>query len=127
MKLTELHNIDILWEGEIDGEDYVFVVEDGVAQFLPEYRSGKVPGGIKRGLAFAGNAAMVGLAAGWAASALKKYKQNKRNTMTFFAKGAQEKKLYKGMVDDLMKTGHYKKIRDKYESGGYLWVLKKVR
>ena len=122
MKLTELHT-EILWEGDIDGESYQFVIKDGHALF--EYRAGKVPGGLRKGLAFAGKAAMVGLAAGWAASALKKYKQNKRNTMTFFAKGGQEKKLYQGIVDDLMKTGHYKKIRDKYESGGYLWVLKK--
>ena len=125
MKLTDLHDIDILWEGELDGEQYSFIVKEGVAQFIQE-RAGKVPGGIRKGLAFAGNAAMVGIAAGWALSSLKKYKQNKRNTMTFFAKDYKERKLYTTIVNDLMKTGNYKKVRDKYESGGYLWVLKKV-
>jgi hypothetical protein len=125
MKLTELHT-EVLWEGEIGGEDYIFCIENGVAQFIQE-RAGKVPGGIRKGLAFAGKAAMVGLAAGWALDSLKKYNRNKRTTTTFFAKDMQERKLYQGIVDDLMKTGHYKKTHEKYAKGGKIWVLKRKR
>jgi len=127
MKLTDLHNIDILWEGELDGEEYAFVIEEGRAQFVRNSRGGRQSGSLKKGLAFAGNAAMAGLAAGFAVDAFNKYKKNKRNTMTFFAKGMQERKMYQQIVSDLMKTGNYKKVKDKYESGGYLWVIKKVR
>ena len=126
MKLTDLHDIDILWEGEIDGEQYSFIIKEGVAQFVAEGRAGKIAGGIGKGLAFAGNAAMIGIAAGWAVDAFRKYKKNKRNTMTFFAKDYKERKLYTTIVNDLMKTGNSKKVRDKYEGGGYLWVLKKT-
>ena len=124
MKLTEI-NKDILWEGEIDGEQYMFTInEDGHALFE---RAGKVSGSIKKGLAFAGKAAMVGLAGAWAVDAIQKYRKNKRNTMTFFTKDQQEKKLYQSIVDDLMKTGNYKKVKQSYVDGGHLWVLKKKR
>jgi len=65
----------------------------------------------------------VGLAGLWAASALSTYKKNKRYTTRFFAKSAEERKLYDRIVKDLMATGSYKLIRTKYVDGGKLWEL----
>jgi len=119
MKLSEL-NTEVLWEGEIDGEDYIIAIEPGVTLYE---RAGKVPG---RGLAFAGKIALAGLTVGMAVDAFKKYKRNKRTTTTFYAKDFQERALYKDIVNTLMKTGKFKKVKEQYIDGGYLWVLKKT-
>lgn len=59
----------------------------------------------------------------WAASALKKYKKNKRYTTRFFAKTTEERKLYDRIVKDLMATGNYRLIHTKFVEGGKLWEL----
>lgn len=120
MRLEELQDIDVLWEGELDGEDYQFIIQEGIARFAKK-------GGIVRGaLKFASNPFVVGLAAGYAHDAFAKYKRNKRTTTSFFAKDQQEKQLYQSIVNDLMKTGHYKKTHEKFVDGGWLWVLKRT-
>ena len=66
------------------------------------------------------------MAAGMLAVAgISAYNKNKRNTVRLFAKGPQERRLYQGIVNDLMKTGHYQKKREKSVPGGYLWELKR--
>jgi len=64
-------------------------------------------------------------AAGAAMSAYSAYKKNKRYTTKLFAKTPDEKKLYKAIIADLMRTGNYKKIREKYVDGGILWELRR--
>jgi len=129
MKLTELHEIDILWEGELEGEEYAFYVqlEEGRARAGFGAKRGGVLSKAGKGLLkFAKNPIVAGLAAGYAIDAYGKYKKNKRMTTHFFARGTQEKKMYKEIVDTLMKTGKYRKVREKYVDGGYLWELKKI-
>jgi len=65
-------------------------------------------------------------AAAMAMSAYSKYKKNKKYTTRLFAKTPEEKKLYKAIINDLMKTGHYKKVREKYVDGGIMWELKRT-
>ena len=123
MKLNEFRS-EVLWEGEIGGEDYAFVIEDGIAKFTESFRPGKVRG---HGLASLGTAALAGLATAYAVDAFQKYKRNKRTTTTFYAKDTQERALYKDIVDTLMRTGKFKKTKEQYIDGGYLWVLQKTR
>lgn len=122
MKLDELH-MDVLWEGEIDGVLHQFIIQEGMARFAQPSK-----GGVMRGIAgtIVKNPVLAMAAAGYAYDAFQKYKRNKRTTTTFFAKDMPERKLYQKIVDDLMKTGHYKKVREKHEAGGYLWVLQRV-
>ena len=68
---------------------------------------------------------MTGLAALWVNSAIQKYKQNKRYTTRFFAKTHEERTLYKKIVDDLMRTGHYKIVKSQYVDGGHMWELRR--
>ena len=128
MKLHELHNMEILWEGELEGESCVFFVqvEEGVAKagFGQNTKGGIVTKFAKGALRFVSNPIVAGLAAGYAIDAIKKYKKNKRMTTRFFAKTQQDKRLYKQIVDDLMKTGKYKK-KERYEAGGIMWELKR--
>jgi len=129
MKLIELDNTDILWEGELDGEEYVFYVQldEKYARAGFGNKRGGVLSKVGKGiLKFAKNPIVAGLAAGYAIDAYGKYKKNKRLTTHFFARGNQEKKMYKEIVDTLMKTGKYRKVREKYVDGGYLWELKKI-
>ena len=66
------------------------------------------------------------MAAGMLAVAgISTYNKNKRNTVRLFAKGPQERRLSHGHVNDILKTGHYRKKREKSVSGGYLWDLKR--
>lgn len=69
------------------------------------------------GLAVAGaTLAVAGIAA---------YNKNKRNTVRLFAKDHRERTLYTKIINDLMKTGSYKKVREKHAGGGYMWELKR--
>ena len=126
MKLEELKdNTETLWEGELDGEQVKFFVElhEGMshAGFAQNSRGGVVRGAMK----FMSNPIVAGLAAGYAVDALGRYERNKRYTTRFFARDAQEKKLYKQIVDDLMRTGHYKKVKEKHVDGGIMWELRR--
>jgi len=121
MKINELLT-DVLWEGEVEGETFAFVIEEGLARFVQPSRGKRVRG---KGLSFLGKASLVGLGA-FAVDAYLKYKKNKRTTTTFFAKTQQERKLYKDIVKTLTNTGKYKKTKEKFTDGGILWVLKKA-
>lgn len=80
---------------------------------------------IKKALATAAKHPIAtGVAALWVNSALQQYQKNKRYTTRFFAKTAEERKLYQTIVDDLMRTGHYKLIKTKFVDGGKLWELR---
>jgi hypothetical protein len=59
-------------------------------------------------------------------NALKNYKKNKRKTVTFYTKDTQEKLMYKDIVKTLMATGKYRKQKETFVDGGYLWVLKRL-
>lgn len=129
MKLDELHT-DYLWEGEIEGEPYALTVtvSEGLASFMFGSNAKKSTKLAKAALksdqkSYFNNPATVALAAGVVMSAISKYRQAKRNTIQFYASGVREKKLYKKMIDDLMKTGSYKIIKEKPSQGGKLWVV----
>jgi hypothetical protein len=125
MKLDELHT-DVLWEGELDGYEYAFVIEEGMARFAQSSKGGVLRGAAKGALKFISNPVVAGLAAGYAIDSINAYKRNKRMTTTFFAKSPEEKKLYRDIVDTLMKTGNYRKVREKYIDGGIMYELKKI-
>lgn len=69
---------------------------------------------------------ITGAMAGYASDALRQYKKNKRNTITFYTKDMHEKTIYKDMVTQLMKTGKYRKEKETFVDGGYLFVLKRL-
>lgn len=131
MKLEELY-VDILWEGLIGDEPYIFTaaLSEGVAKmsfgrdnrgstgFVNKIISKQAAGLFK-------NPVLAGIAAGVAITALAKYRKNKRNTITFYAADPMEKRFYKKMIKDLMDTGNYKKIKSKHVKGGYMWLLKR--
>jgi hypothetical protein len=57
--------------------------------------------------------------------ALSAYYGAEKQAIHIFASTPWERYYYKKIVDDLMKTGQYKKMKEKYISNGYVWVLKK--
>ena len=73
MKLNEIFT-DVLWEGEVEGESYAFVIEEGLARFVQPSRGKRVRG---KGLSFLGKASLVGHGA-LAVEAYLKDKKNKR-------------------------------------------------
>jgi len=74
------------------------------------------------------NANLVNASAIQALAAHKMYKTNKRNTISFFAKDAYEKRMMTKMVKDLVKSGTFKLHRTKYAAkGGKYWELQKVK
>jgi hypothetical protein len=135
--LTKINIVNIIDDLDIDddswanpddddeaGSDYDWnelAIKEGVTLYE---RAGRVRGS---GLAFAGKIALAGLTVGMAVDAFKKYKRNKRTTTTFYAKDTQERTLYKDIVNTLMQTGKFKKVKEQYIDGGYLWVLQKTR
>ena len=124
MKLADLHEVPI-WRGFVDGKPYEAIVVNEAVSVRPS-RGGIVKQTLRKGAAaLKANPGLAALGAGLAVASYTAYSRNKRNTMRLFAKGQKEKKMYKQIVDDLMKTGGYKKVREKYVSGGYLWELKR--
>lgn len=70
------------------------------------------------------NPLVAGFATYWAVDAYRKsQKKKRRNTTTIYAKNPIDKKLYQRIVDDLLKTGHYKLVKSHYSEGGFEWVL----
>lgn len=65
----------------------------------------------------------VGFASYWTSNALQQYMRNKRFTATIVANKIQDRRLYGKIVDDLMKSGHYKLIRNHNVPGGIIWQL----
>lgn len=70
------------------------------------------------------NPIVAGIATVWALDSYKKFKNKLHNTVRFYAK-SYEKKIYEKIIEDLMKTGHYKKIKSEYSSDGYMWELQR--
>lgn len=126
MKLSDLYE-DTIWRGIIDGEPYEAVVINEAINIRPmSGRGGIVKQTLRKGAAaMKANPGLAALGAGLATASYTAYNRNKRNHMRLFAKGQKEKQMYKKIVDDLMKTGGYTKVREKYVSGGYLWELKR--
>lgn len=124
MKLTELCE-EIIWTGELDGKEYVGVVINEVISVRPR-KGGIVSQTLRKGAtAIKANPGLAALSAGLAVASYTAYSRNKRNTLRLFAKDFREKKLFQKMVDDLLKTGGYKKIKERRAGGGWLWELKR--
>ena len=124
MKLTDLCEQSI-WEGEINGEKYVATVINEIISVRP-HGGGIVSQSLRKGAAaFKANPGLAALGAGLAIASYTAYNKNKRKTMRLFASSYREKKMYQTIVNDLMKTGGYKKIREKRVGGGWFWELKK--
>lgn len=134
MKLTEITQPTVLWEDNackttIAGHTVQISVElnEDVAKI--NFGAAK-PGVVSKlsGIAksFFTNPFAVGVGALWAVDAIQRYEKNKRYTTHFYAKTAQEKQFHQKIVDDLMKTGHYKLIKSAYVDGGHLWVLQRT-
>lgn len=122
----KLESFEILWNGELDGEQYALIAEGTKIGFAQNTRGGIVRKAAKGALKFISNPVVAGMAAGYAIDAISKYQRNKRHTTSFFARDAKERTFYQGVVNDLMATGKYKKVKEKYAEGGYMWVLQKV-
>lgn len=73
------------------------------------------------------NTNLVTSAALHALSANKQYKTNRRNTISFFAKDAYERRMITKMVQDLVKGKRFKIHRVKWAQGGKYWELKKLK
>lgn len=124
MKLQDLRE-EVIWQGEIDGQDYDVVVL-GEMQIAIKPSKGGLVQSFKDSVAqVASNPKLALASAALAVAAIAKYNSNKRNTMRLFAKDHIERKLYQKIINDLMKTGGYKKVKEKYAEGGYLWVLQR--
>lgn len=124
MKLAQLCEKTI-WEGEFDGEKYTAVILNEIVSFRNS-SGGLVSQSLRKGAAaIKSNPGLAALSVGLAAASYTAYTRNKRNILRLFAKHYREKQLYQKMVNDLMKSGGYKKIRQKRIGGGWLWELKK--
>jgi len=131
MKISDtIDDTVVLWESKLDDNHVKMIMEpvaEGVGKlaFMANTKGGVVKnGGVLTSLN--NNPFLVGLVAGAATSALTRYTKNKRlYTTRFFAKTPEEKKLYNKIVDDLMKTGQYKKVRNVHVDGGILWELQR--
>lgn len=120
MKLTELHEEVLV---EHDGTRIKFKLEEAGnrVSFSVDSGGGKVKG---KGLATVPNDSLaVGTLVGLATHEIRKRFVKRRHTVHFFAKDHDERRLYKKLVDDLLKTGLYVKKRETMASGGILWEL----
>lgn len=137
MKLTELYNVDTIeWDddkctltiGDVDVE-LSMPLEEGMRRFgmttSPRKSTSVAKRAVKGAKQFFSNPFVAGLTALVATNAVQKYNQNKRYTTKFFAKSAEEKKLYDNIIRDLMATGKYKLVKTQFVDGGKLWVLKR--
>jgi hypothetical protein len=130
MKLADFSNEHILWEGDnqLSPLRLCATITEGLATLRVTQRPEK--GGIIKGL---GNFAkahpfLTGMVAGFAVDALSTYFKNKNYTTKFYAKDITERSFYRKMVEQLMKTGHYKIKKQGYENGsGYTWELQRIR
>jgi len=124
MKLADLHE-EIIWRGLIDNKPYEATVINERISVGPS-RGGIVKQTLRKGaLAMKSNPGLAALGAGLAVASYTAYNRNKRNHVRLFAKGMKERKMYKTIIDDLMKSGGYKKIREKRVGGGIMWELKR--
>lgn len=125
MKLTDLCE-ETIWEGNIEGESCALIINEAGSVFVKNSRGGLLSQSLRKGAAaLKSNPGLAALGAGLAVASYTAYSKNKRNHLRLFAKDYREKKMYKMIVNDLMKSGGYKKIREKRAGGGWLWELKK--
>ena len=124
MKLTDLRE-ETIWEGEIDGKQHTAVVLDETVS-IRNSKGGLVSQNLRKGAAaLKSNPDLAALSAGHTVASYTAYSRNRLNHLRLFAKNYREKKMYKTIIDDLMKTGGYKKTRERRVGGGWLWELKK--
>jgi hypothetical protein len=124
MKLTDICE-ETVWQGEIDGEKIDVVITNEGISVRPS-KGGIVSQTLRKGAtALKANPGLAALGAGFAVAAYTAYSRNKRNTIRLFAKNYRDRKMYKAIADDLIKTGGYKKVKEKLVGGGFLWELKK--
>ena len=124
MKLTDLLE-EIIWEGEIDGEQYIAVILDETIS-VRNSGGGLVNRSLRKGAAaLKSNPDLAALGAGLTTASYTAYSRNRLNHVRLFAKTQRERKIYLTMINDLMKTGGYRKIRERRVGGGWLWELKK--
>lgn len=124
MLLDELHK-HVLSEDIVDGEKVQVYLE----RYNVKTSVVNTSGGIVKGIGgfFKKHPVATALLAQSAVHALHKYKMNKRNTVTFFGKSAQEKDFYNKMIKDLVDSGHYKVVKNRYVDGGKLWQLMRTK
>lgn len=124
MKLTDLCE-EIVWQGELEGENVDVILTNEAISVRPS-KGGIVSQALRKGAAaIKSNPALAALSAGLAVASYTAYSRNKRKNLRLFAKHHREKKMYQNMVDDLMKSGGYKKIKQRRVAGGWLWELKR--
>lgn len=124
MKLADLIE-ETIWEGELDGEHHSAILLNELISVRPS-RGGIVSQTLRKGAAaIKSNPGLAALSAGLAVASYTAYSKNKRNHIKLFASNMREKKMYQTIVNDLMKSGGYKKIKEKRVGGGWLWELKK--
>ena len=69
---------------------------------------------------------MTGMAVTVGLNALDTYRANKKQTVRFFATNPIEKRLYKDLADDMVKTNKYTLLKNgKRIKNGWLWELKR--
>ena len=123
MKLTDICE-EIIWEGEIDGSEYVGFVINEIFSVRPR-RGGLLKQAWRKGAAaITANPGLAALGALGAVAGYSAYKRNQRDTIRLFAKNYSERKTYQTIVNDLLKSG-YRKVKEKHSGSGYIWELKK--
>ena len=120
MKLNEIYEIpEVIWEND----QCSATIGGNVCTVIMVTELKHQSALIKGAKAFASNPIVLGVGAAFAANAVKQYIKNKHYTTRFFAKTAEERKLYDRIIKDLMATGNYKLVRTKFVDGGKLWEL----
>ena len=127
MKLEEMCTHDVL----LEKDGFVLYAENlsesSVKMGFAPTRGGFIQKSLQGSTKFAkNNPFIVGAMAAYSVDAIKQYNKNKRKTITFYTKDMQEKKMFKEIVDTLMKTGKYRKEKETVVDGGYLFVLKRL-
>ncbi len=128
MKLQDLHEI-VLYE---DNELQLIALDEGSTSTLKVALKGKAGKLIKDVDALAKKGIQkAGIIGAYALDNLKRYKKFKHNTtrsVTFYARGVQEKRAYEKMIKELTKGGAYKVARTfPYPSGARMWELKRKK
>lgn len=89
-------------------------------------RGGRVERALRKGVdAVKSNPLLASLGASYALSSLINYNRNQRKLFRLFAKDYQERQEYQEIINTLMRTGKYHKVKEKYVDGGYYWELKR--
>lgn len=127
MKLQEIEKYDIIVETE-ETIIYVQEINESAIRVIGRNTRGSI---IKTGIQSVGSFVkkhpiIAAAVTSYAVDSIKQYKKNKRNTIKFYTKDVEEKKLFKDMSSELMKTGKYRIEKDTVVDGGYLLILKRL-